>query len=95
MWYFYRRHTSKSEHKKLGKFGYFNTYYSSCRNSRKRGVAIIISNSLNFQMIKEKRDDEGRSILIQGRIDNVLVTFVNVYAPPESDQPFFKKVYST
>ena len=44
---------SKLEHKKLKKFGYSNTYYSSCKN-RRRGVVIMISNSLNFDLIKEK-----------------------------------------
>lgn len=52
----------------------------------------MISNSLNFYLIKEKRDDEGRYIIIKGRMDNVLVTFVNVYAPPESDRSFFKRL---
>jgi len=48
-------HMSKPEHEKLKKFGYSNTYYSSCKNSRKRGVVIMISNSLNFDLIKEKK----------------------------------------
>ena len=86
-------HMSKQEHEKLKKFGYTNTYYSSCKNSRKRGVAIMIANSLNFDLIKEKRDDEGRYIIIKGRMDSVLVTFVNVYAPPESDRSFFKRLF--
>lgn len=47
-------HMSNPEHEKLRKFGYSNIYYSSCKNSRKRGVAITISNSLNFELIKEK-----------------------------------------
>ena len=78
-------HMSKLEHEKLKKFGYNNTYYSSCKNSWRRGVVIMISNSLNFDLIKEKRDDEGRYIIIKGRMDGVLVTLVNVYAPPETD----------
>ena len=86
-------HMSNSEHEKLKKFGHSNTYYSSCKNNRKRGVAIMISNSLNFDLIKEKRDDEGRYVIIKGRIDNVLVSFVNVYAPPESDRSFLKKLF--
>ena len=50
MWYFYETHMSKPEHEKLRKFGYSDTYCSSC-NNRKRGV-IMISNSLNFEMMK-------------------------------------------
>lgn len=85
-------HMSRLEHEKLKKFGYPNTFCSSCKNSRKRGVATIV-NSLNFDLIEEKKDSEGRYIIIKGRIDNVLATFVNVYAPPESDRSFFKKVF--
>lgn len=86
-------HMSNFEHNKLRKFGYSNTYYSSCKNSRKRGVVIMISNALNFELIKEKKDDEGRFIIIKGRMENVIVTFVNVYAPPESNRSFFKRVF--
>lgn len=56
---------SNPEHKKLIKFGYSNIYYSSYKNSRKTGVVIMMSNSLNFELIKEKRDDEGRYIIIR------------------------------
>lgn len=87
-------HMSNLEHEKLRKFGSSNTYYSSCKNSRKRGVVIMISNSLNFELIKEKRDDEGRYVIIKGRMDNVLVTFVNLYAPPESNRSFFKRLFN-
>ena len=52
----------------------------------------MISNSLNFDLISEKRDDEGRYIIIKCRTDNVLVTFVNVYAPPESQILFQKTI---
>ena len=41
-------HMSKNKHEKFKKFGYLNSFFSSCENSRKRGVATLISNSLNF-----------------------------------------------
>ena len=83
-------HMSKEEHEKFKKFGYLNSFFSSCKNSRRRGVATLISNSVNFDLIKEKRDNDGRYIIVKGRIDNVIVTFVNVYIPPESDRKFLK-----
>ena len=83
-------HMSKNEHKKLKKFGYLNSFFSSCENSRKRGVATVISNSLNFELIIEKSDTQGRYVIIKGRIDSILVTFANIYTPPESDRKFFK-----
>ena len=41
-------HMSNQEHEKLKKFGYLNLFFCSCKNSRRRGVATLISNSVNF-----------------------------------------------
>lgn len=51
-------------------------------NSQKRGVATLISNNLNFKLIKENGDKQGRYRIVKGRIDNILVTFANIYASP-------------
>lgn len=32
-------------------------------------------------------------IIIKGRIDNVLITFANIYTPPESNRKFFKSLF--
>lgn len=87
-------HLSKKEHEKLKKFGYRKTYYSTCRQSRKRGVAIMIQNAVNFECLKEINDDEGRYVIVKGKLENKMITLVNVYAPPESDKHFFKALFS-
>lgn len=86
-------HMSNEEHNKMRRFGYLNSFYSSCKNSRKRGVAIMVSNSLNFNLIKEEGDKEGRYILVKGKLDDVLVTFACIYVPPESDKKFFTQLF--
>uniref|UniRef100_A0A1A8PUF6 Reverse transcriptase domain-containing protein n=2 Tax=Nothobranchius rachovii TaxID=451742 RepID=A0A1A8PUF6_9TELE len=86
-------HMSKQEHEKLKAFGYLNTFYSSCKNTRKRGVAILISNLLSFELISETVDKEGRFIIVKGRIHNVVITLVNIYVPPESDKNFLKTFF--
>lgn len=58
-------------------------------------MATLISDSLNFELVTEKSDTQGRYIVIRGRIDNVLVTFANIYAPPEIDRKFFKSLFHT
>lgn len=83
-------HLSKTEHEKLKKFGFKNTYYSSNLNTRKRGVAILISNQIKFECQKEIKDKEGRYIIVRGKIDQVILTLVNIYAPPESDKTFYQ-----
>lgn len=41
-------HLSPPEHEKLKKLGFQNTYYSSHKSGRRRGVAILIPNAVNF-----------------------------------------------
>lgn len=86
-------HMSTQEHVKLRKFGYLNSFFSSCKNNRRRGVTTLISNSVNFELIKEKGDKEGRYIIVIGKIDNVMVTFANIYVPPESDRTFLRSLF--
>lgn len=86
-------HLSKIEHEKLRKFGFKNSFYSSHTNSRKRGVAILITNSLKFQSHKEIKDKEGRYVIVKGVINQTMVTLMNVYAPPESNKEFFKLIF--
>ena len=88
-------HMSKNEHEKLKNLGYLNSFFSSCENSLKRGVATLISNSLNFELIIKKSDTQVRYVIIKGRIDNILVTFANIYTPPESDRKFCKSLFHT
>jgi len=86
-------HMPEGEHEKLKRFGYQNSFFSSCSNSRRRGVATLISNSVNFELIKEKRDTEGRYVIVVGKVENVLVTLVNAYTPPESKRQFLKILF--
>lgn len=85
-------HMSNEEHK-LKRFGYSDSFFSACKNSRKRGVAIMMSNTLNFSFIKSEGDKDGRYILVKGKLDNILVTFACVYIPPESDKKIFTQLF--
>lgn len=87
-------HLSPQEHEKLKRFGFQNTFYSSHKSGRKRGVAILIPNSVNFELISEIKDKEGRYILVRGKLDNKEITLFNVYAPPGSTKTFFKKIFN-
>lgn len=86
-------HLSQSEHDKLKKYGYRNLYYSSFKGVCRRGVVTLISNSTKFDLEKECRDKEGRYIIVKRRVENELVTLVNIYAPPESDKSFFRCLF--
>ncbi len=74
-------HLSDIEHEKLRKMGFRNTFFSSFRKGKRRGVAILISNAVKFELISQINDKEGRFVLVKGKIDQKEVTLFNVYAP--------------
>jgi len=55
-------------------------------------VAIFISNNISFEPTFEKKDTEGRYILVRGNLGS-LISLLNIYAPPNSDWTFFKQIF--
>ena len=52
------------------------------RNQRKVGVAILISDKIDFKPKTITRDKEGYYIMIKGSIQEEDITIVNIYASP-------------
>uniref|UniRef100_A0A3B3XJ95 Endonuclease/exonuclease/phosphatase domain-containing protein n=1 Tax=Poecilia mexicana TaxID=48701 RepID=A0A3B3XJ95_9TELE len=77
----------------LTKKGHGNSFSSSFGERHKRGVMTLISNSVKFELLEEIGDKEGRYLMIKGKLENQLITLLNVYAPPESDKVLFKKIF--
>ena len=50
-------------------------------NQKKAGVAILISDKIDFKIKNVTRDKEGHDILIQGSIQEEDITIINIYAP--------------
>ena len=50
-------------------------------NQKKAGVAILISDKIDFQIKAVKRDKEGHDIMIKGSIQEEDITIINIYAP--------------
>ena len=48
---------------------------------KKAGVAILISDKIDFQIKAVKRDKEGHYIMIKGSIQGEYITIINIYAP--------------
>ena len=48
---------------------------------KKSGVAILISDKIDFKNRAIKRDPEGHFILLKGRIHQEDINIVNIYAP--------------
>ena len=51
------------------------------RDQKKAGVAIFISDKIDFKTKSVKRDKEGHYIMIKGSIQKEDVTIINMYAP--------------
>ena len=50
-------------------------------NQKKAGVAILISDKIDFKIYTITRDKEGHYIMIKGSIQEKDITIVNIYAP--------------
>lgn len=86
-------HLSDVEHEKL-KSWVDKIYYSSHPSGRKKGVSILIHRHVNFTNTFTYKDKEGRIILVNGLIDGVEVSLINVYAPNEDEPSFIKSLFS-
>ena len=50
-------------------------------DQKKAGVAILISDKINFKTKAVKRDKDGHYIMIKGSIQEEDITIINIYAP--------------
>ena len=50
-------------------------------DQKKAGVAIPVSDKIDFQIKAVKRDKEGHYIMIKGSIQEEDITIINIYAP--------------
>lgn len=57
------------------------TIYHANGHQKKAGVAILISDKLDFKPKTVIRDEEGHYIIIKGSIQQEDLTIVNIYAP--------------
>ena len=49
-------------------------------DQKKAGVAILISDKIDFEIKTVKRDKEGHYIMIKGSIQEEDITIINIYA---------------
>ena len=59
---------------------------------KKAGVAILISDKIDFQRRAIKRDPEGHFIIPKGRIHQEDKNIVNIYAPNIGAPKYIKKI---
>lgn len=86
-------HLSKIEHDKLNRSWVSQVYHSSHPSGRKKGVAVLINRSFNFCIDSRYKDKDGRYVLVNGSVDGVALSLLNVYAPNENCPLFFKNIF--
>ena len=62
------------------------------RGKKKTGVAILISDKIDFQRRAIKRDPEVHFIILKGRIHQEDINIVNIYAPNIGAPKYIKKI---
>ena len=60
-------------------------------NQKKAGVAILISDNIDFKIKTIIRDKKGHDIMIKGSIQEEGITIVNIYAPNKGAPQYIGK----
>lgn len=84
-------HTSVTESAKLRQ-GWVGQVYSAPGNGASRGVATLISKRIQFQLIKQIFDKDGRFLILICLLQNVKCALVNIYAPNTGQNTFLSKL---
>lgn len=75
---------------------YFSTSYHSLSSTTKtKGTSILISKSLPWQFLEEYHDQEGRFLLLKGKICSQTFTLANIYLPNSNQLPVLQTFLST
>ena len=61
-------------------------------NEKKAGVAVLISDKIDFKTKTVKRDKEGHYIMIKGTIQQEDISLVNIYAPNVGAPKYIKQL---
>ena len=69
----------------------WKTIFQANGLKKQAGVAILISDKIDFQPKVIKKDKEGHFILIKGKILQEELSILNIYAPNEKAVPFIKE----
>ena len=75
----YKKPTSDLDTCRLKVRGWKNIFHAKGKQ-RKAGVVILIADKIDLKIKKITRDNEGHYIMIEGSIEEEVLTVVNIYA---------------
>ena len=69
----------------------WRTISHATASQKKAGIAILISDKLDFKLKAVTRDEEGNYIIITGSIHQEELTIINVYVPNTGAPKYIKQ----
>ena len=73
----------------------WNKIFHANGNQKKAGVAIFISDKVDFKIKTVTRDKEGHYIAFKGSIQEEDITIINVYAPNTGAPQYIRQMLTT
>ena len=66
--------------------------YQANEEEKKAGVAILVSDKIDFKSTKIKRDKEGHYIMVKGSMQQEELRILNIYVPNTGAPRYIKQV---
>ena len=73
------------------KVKHWKKVFHAIGNQKRAGVAILISDKIDFKTKTVRRDKEGHYIVVKGSIDQEDITLINIYAPNTGAPKYVKE----
>ena len=83
--------TCKDSHKLKIK-GWKKIYQANGEKKKKAGVAILVSDKVDFKPTNIKRDKEGHYIMVKESVQQEELTILNIYAPSAGTPRYIRQV---
>ena len=88
----YKRPTSDKRPTQTKRKGLETNFPSKWTGKKKAGVAILISDKVDFKKWAIERDPDGHFIILKGRIHQEDINIVNIYEPNIGAPKYIKKI---
>ena len=72
--------------------GWRKMYQANGKQKKKAGVAILISDKIDFKATQIKRDKEGHYIMVKGSIKQEELKILNIYGPNAGAPRYIRQV---
>ena len=88
----FKRSTVLKKKNPFGRRSGVSPLFFSSFSSASTGVCILFNDNFQFEIIRKFFDQEGRFIIIDMKIDNKILTLVNIYAANNNNPTFFQNL---